>query len=296
MKQKSILLFVYGKVGYAYLASNLALSVKANKLPYRVILACTDEQALKLPERIKNTLFDEIKIIDESHYMRNGKLDKCLAKLNIWRYVASEGTTVFVDADSLFTGLGNIDEIFDTAYDNGLYFNNVRFGGVHDKIAWGGHVYNYSKIFERRKETGKYVTQVSSYILGFDGTFPMEGLLEVYNTFLAGNYNYTRWQNNVPDELIYQLWLSCVGWRLSFEDVDKNVQTIFPDKSFRSNDGFNAPLMTFVGDLPKRYANAYFSLLERYSSEVDIPVPCKTGNKGLINMDTFFNSRVSLFD
>jgi len=295
---KNIMLVTYGKVGYAYLAMNLALSVKATNKDYKVLWVCSANQVDELPTKLVDRLVDNIIVMDTKDYKQsNGSLDKCRPKVLMWKYAPKNELTVFVDADSIFLPNRNIDKIFDFIGLNGFYFNNVRYGTVNDKFAWGDYCYKYLKFLGLDAKAGRMITGVSSYIMGFDGTIELNSIVDLYEDFKASNLKYIGWQGNIPDEIIWQLYLTKIGYTVDSSALEYLVKAVFPNTRVNKSiiEGDHA-FVTYVGKMNPTFKQYYRLLMNHYTSITEIPTPCTFFNKEVIDDSRYFESRKILFN
>lgn len=282
-----VVFYVFGRLGYVFLAINALTSIRARGLDCKIKLCVQDVLMNKLSEAVL-ALFDKVEVISNEHLFsdfRHG-IDSCYAKLNFWRYGEPRGVNIFLDADTLATGSAPLSDFISAAEKYGVAFRAPISRGTQDaRMEWGEPVYAYKNFF-KVEPYKKYITAVSSYIMAWDYYFTMEGLVETYKEFRRQGRYYANWQNNVPDELILQIYLNRIGY-----DGEGVEGVCYP---IGHGEGV---FTTYYGEMRRPDIVRWDNWLTDNSRITGIPVGTYYMKKGLFGVnESLFLNRIKLFD
>lgn len=300
------MLYVYGKVGYAYLAVNALLSIKSAGVEYPVKLCISGELFNKVPEGVL-ALFDKVEVIQDEHLYHSKKLglDKCFAKLNFFNYLEGDGVNIFIDVDSLVNNSFGLKEFAEQGFRNGLWFYNIRTATKNEEMAWGGWLSTYGRYFDF-KQGQRYVTAVSSYLMAIDCSFKPYSVIDLYFDYISQNNHHHQWQGNVPDELIWQIYanrneISIINNEINkeyYETPENNFCYAFPGNSkIDYNDFINKGVITYYGELTRKNQELFNNRIIQISEKVGVPYGTLYHKKNQFGLlDGYFNNRGKLID
>lgn len=208
-KSRGILLVALRTKGYAYMAHNLAYSIKYHSEDVKVHLIA--DRCIEYLRQEKRDVFDSISSLEFDQYHTNGLFDPGKLKTRIYD-LSPFSETLYLDVDALC--MQDPSSVLDQLSKDGRpYITNVEGSGFDgDEIPYnvwartsdivdyfgleeGQRIYAIQSswaFFRKSREASKFFTRVKKE---YDRGFPMDRLL-------------VEWGGGMPDELIYSGVLS----------------------------------------------------------------------------------------
>lgn len=203
---KGIVLFAFGRRGYAYMAYNIAMSIKYynNSIPITLYI---DEKIL---DYIKNDLgyFDEVFTLPfDIVYKPKVGIDPANVKVNVPRFLPYD-ENLYLDVDAVC--LKDLQPLIDNlSKEKGCYLTQVIDKGTYNKKIlydiWAKKdtIYEY---FELDKETSIYPAVQTSFAYFKKGK-ELDNFYEKMKCFYDKGFSRSditqRWGGTLPDELFY---------------------------------------------------------------------------------------------
>jgi len=279
-----ILLYVYGKLAYAYMAFNLAMSIRYANIDATIKFCASENIYSRLPEGFL-AYFDKTAVISESHLFHNrwAGLDYCYAKLNMFNYFEPGTVNIFMDADSLVNNAHGFNSFVDEARRCGLIFGSYLYTNRDEILDWGCHIGSYWRFF-KFEPYNIYAKAVSSYIMGFAEDFKPSSIIPLYLTFLENRECYANWLGGVPDELIWEIYCNTVHPYVMSEEFHRNRihQRIYsegvffavPPYKYNKDELFSYFFLTSSGDFPKVFRSIMDARIYGISQAMGMPFGC----------------------
>lgn len=219
MTRNGIILIAIGSKGYAYMAANLAYSIKRFSPNVNVSLLC-DSVHEKIEPEYKD-VFDQIIPVNESDCYTDARLDPAKLKIKLYDYLPYEGN-LYLDVDALV--IKDIEPLIDRLDKDGRFYITQKEGeGGHDDhipySIWTAnhHLVEYFEVpqdhkivsiqsswafIRKNNEADKFFTELLRL---YDRGFPMDKLT-------------IKWGGGYPDELFYSGLVSKLGLDVAFDE------------------------------------------------------------------------------
>lgn len=200
-----ILFVAVGHHNYGHMAANCAASCKLQSPEYPRALVCTENVANTIGSA-KRAIFDEIKIVGEDLYTRDGHKYFGLSKLNLYNLSPFQ-KTIFIDADSFVSPLRKLDELM--TYPDRLGFWITNYSQQEGQTGWAGIWGDTGKYAEHLQFKGNRVcTGVQSSVIAFDKSAKSKEIFDnsilAHETIREKSLQYNNcWFNAIPDELCF---------------------------------------------------------------------------------------------
>lgn len=218
MTKNGIILIAIGSKGYAYMAANLAYSIKRFSPSVNISLLC-DSVHEKIEPEYKD-VFDNLIAVNPSDCYTNGSLDPAKLKIKLYNYLPYEGN-LYLDVDALV--VKDIQPLIEALDKDGRFYITQKEGeGGHDDhipySIWTAnhHLVDYFGVekdknivsiqsswafIRKNKDADNFFKQLSEY---YDKGFPMDKLT-------------IKWGGGYPDELFYSGLVSNLGLDVAFD-------------------------------------------------------------------------------
>lgn len=218
MKKNGIILVAIGSKGYAYMAANLAYSIKRFSPDVNVALLCDSVHEYLQPEY--KDVFDEIIPVKNEDCHSEGRLDPAKLKIRIYDYLPYKGN-LYLDVDALV--IKDIRPLIDGLDKDGRFYITQKEGegGHEDHIPYSiwtanHHLVEYFNVPKSNNivsiqsswayiKKGKKASDFFKKLRGlYDKGFPVEKLT-------------IKWGGGYPDELFYSGLVSHLGLDIAFD-------------------------------------------------------------------------------
>lgn len=287
-----ILFVAVGHHNYGHMAANCAASCKLQSPEYPRALVCTENVANTIGSA-KRAIFDEIKIISEDLYVRDGHKYFGLSKLNLYNLSPFQNT-VFIDADSFVSPLRNLDELM--SYPERLGFWVTNYSIAEGTLGWASFWGDVSKYADHLKFKGnRYCTGVQSSIIAFDKSAKSKEIFDnsilAHETIRENKLEYNSiWFNSIADELCFTCGLFMSEY---IPAVINNMlyavytTTVVPSNQWKEIQAKHT-IITFAtggGKMHSTSQNAYNQLANYYCTRAKI-APYHWKTKNTFNMNS----------
>jgi hypothetical protein len=204
--KKGILLIAFGKPGYAYMAYNMALSIRKHSPNLHITLASDGVESYMRSGYSK--LFDNIVHFTPQEAGR--------VKVEMDTFSPYEHT-LYLDVDGCL--VSDIEPFFDKLIEEGKPFNTDVHGegGLTDVIPyaiWAKNTASWAW-FELPLDARYQAIQSSITYFSKEAKPLFEMAREKYN--FPRKFLSHKWGNSIPDELIFSGCLAKLGWKVGFE-------------------------------------------------------------------------------
>lgn len=204
-KKQGIVLFAFARRGYAYMAYNLAFTIKYYNPSIDITLFIDEKIAKYLND---HEYFDNIYTLP-SHYIITPKqgVDPCCVKINIYDLMPYD-ENIYLDVDAI--AFKDLQPLINTlSNDRRNYVTQViDIGGYNENIeydVWAKKDYIWD-FFELDKEKDKYPAVQTSFAF-FRKSEEMDSfyndLKKYYEKGFDKSKMITRWGGSLPDEMFY---------------------------------------------------------------------------------------------
>jgi hypothetical protein len=212
-----IVLIAFGKRGYGLMAHNLAFTLRHNSPNVKIGLWISQELFNELPDK---TLYNDIRILDDAHYIDKGKIDPAIAKAQIYRLGCQMADKfLYLDVDAICI---NDIEPFLKRLEGLTIATEVLGQGTKEQFinysAWATNkdIWETFNLPENTTVCGIQSSWV--YFEKSDICDKMQEYLDYYMKVGIPRYKLTmQWGGTLPDELLYQGVYAKLGIVPSFD-------------------------------------------------------------------------------
>lgn len=271
---KGVLIIALGHPNFAKMATNLAISIKANSPETPIALAHNYENLNFLDLRYRRNIDIDF-VLDEQYYVHKNKNAYGMMKTRIYEFSPFE-TTLYIDADSLMIKDKKLDRFFHEIEKHNFI---IPHGGAmnptlntHDSHMHWVKFGDVKKYFEFKN--CDIMQYCQSSIIGFRKCELSKNLFSkanyVYHQLAEKRIAENMWFNTVPDELCFWLAHGIVGYTPTYNPdpyllYSCNLRNVTNyGEVYKEKD-----IATFPSamSLLKSYEKGFYNLLVRYYSE-----------------------------
>lgn len=209
----ALAVFAFGRLGYLWAASNLALSTKKHTPQARIHLWTSTPLLKHLPE-FHEKLFDSITVLEEASYMTRDQVDPGKLKCHIYELLP-DGPILYVDADTLT--ISDIQPLWDELTEGTRWFvTDVADSGPPSKSVGYTPWATAQAIAEKIGNDGCTVYGINTSWMFID----KRPHTKIFFDRVAEHHDGPTWQRSeldhkwgksMPDELIYGTTCSELG-------------------------------------------------------------------------------------
>jgi hypothetical protein len=204
---KGILLIAFGKAGYAYMAYNMALSIRKHSPNLHITLATDGIE--KYMRSGYSKLFDNIVHFEPK------EAGRIKVEMDLF---SPYDHTLYLDVDGCV--INDIEPFLDEMIADNKPFNSIFMGegGINDNIsytAWATNAVSWAW-FDLPADAVYQSIQTSVIYFNKESKPLFELAREKYA--LPKKYLKTKWGNSVPDELIFAGCLAKLGWKVGMKN------------------------------------------------------------------------------
>ncbi len=224
-----VVLLAIGKTDYYIMAAYMAMSIKYYNPEIHISIVHDGFSAYYIPRQYQRFIDDHI-LIEQSDFIKNGKLDPGLAKINLPKYLPYD-YNVYLDVDGIalqdLAPLMNATKKFYACekIGEGKFTDTIEYNiwATSDDI-W--------KYFKLDKEKSVYRTIQTSFVVMRKGKE-----LDAFYKQCLNNYSFPMadvksiWGKTMPDELIVSGTLAAIN-----HDPDFGMPVVFYPNSYRIKD------------------------------------------------------------
>ena len=200
MEDKGIVLFAFGKRGYAFAAYNLAYSIK-HLCNLNVTLVCDKHTRDRIPN-----VFDNIIILEAGEYKNETRVDPAKVKTNMYGYLPYKHN-LYLDVDAVMTK--DINPFMDKLIEQDKFYltDVIDSGGYDDTISysiWASNEDVWDRFELDKSATLPAVQSSWAYIRKDESSKSFfNQVKEEYDKGFSKDKLTMHWGGTLPDELFY---------------------------------------------------------------------------------------------
>lgn len=203
--EKGIILLATGHKNYGMMAAVLAISIRARTPEMPITLVCNSSVHGSMEIRFKQ-LFTDI-VITENESFSPGR-----HKLEIYEH-SPYSETIFIDADSQMSDIGNTDDLFRMVSGGDFY---ITAGEKMDPDSQLPHFWADLNHFKKFKYKAKVSVNCQSSMFYFRKTDSVKAIFDsakmVYNEVRENGVHYNAWLNgHIADEMCFVAGAAIAG-------------------------------------------------------------------------------------
>lgn len=213
MKQKGVVLLSVGSQGYAYMAFNLALSIK-HLSPSLHITLCSDKHIEYIPKEWRD-VFDDIIPLSEDSFTTNNRLDPAKLKTHLVDYLPYK-YNLYLDVDAI--AMSDLNPFIDSLIDDG----RDLICTVVDKGDTSNEDIAYSVWAKTSDIVDRFEIQKSNQVLAIQSSWMFivknkksKSILDKVKREFQVGFDVSKlkekWGGGLPDELFYSGVFSFLG-------------------------------------------------------------------------------------